>query len=326
MKGKLFLYALLFLGMLITGTARAQILNVANGTDLTIKAGTTFWADSLMLIPSADFVISNNTLSRSSTIIHSSYNNYISRVYQFTNNSNAYNGDIWIYYQDGAELNGIPENMLTLNMHNGTTVWTYAVATFRDGTNNYVRSDGVILGSISELTLAHLSAPLPLGWLSFTASKQYQTGLLKWTNVHEQNISNYEVQHSLNGSNWTLLGTQPAMGNNQYSFIHTTPATGVNYYRILQNDNNGRKSSSDIKTLLFSTRDEPFIITGNPVINNVLTIQVNTVTGLAFYTADGKLLWQEQANPGTKTVDVSRYAKGTYFLKANSTTKKVVIQ
>ncbi|MEK7226422.1 MAG: hypothetical protein AAB221_12190, partial [Bacteroidota bacterium] len=132
MKGKLFLYALQLLGLLITGTARAQILNVANGTDLTIKAGTTFHADGLMLIPSADFVISNNTLSRSATIIHSSYNNYISRVYQFASNTNAYNGDIWIYYQDGAELNGIPENFLTLNMHNGTTIWTYAPATFRD--------------------------------------------------------------------------------------------------------------------------------------------------------------------------------------------------
>lgn len=326
MKGKLFLCAPLLLGLLIAVPARAQIINVANGTDLTIKAGTTFWADSLMLIPSADFVISNNTLSRSATIIHSSYNNYISRVYQFTNNTNAYNGDIWIYYQDGAELNGIPEGFLTLNMHNGTSIWTYAVATFRDGTNNYVRSDGVILGSISELTLAHLSAPLPLGWLSFTATKQYQTGLLKWINVHEQNVKDYEIQHSLNGTNWTALGTQPATGNGSYSFIHTTPAAGINYYRILQNDNNGRKSSSDIKTLLFSTSDEPFVIIGNPVINNVLTVQVNTITGLALFTADGKLLWQEQANPGTKTVDVSRYAKGTYFLKANNTTKKVVIQ
>lgn len=326
MKGKLFLYALQLLGLLITGTARAQILNVATGTDLTIKAGTTFHADGLMLIPSADFVISNNTLTRSATIIHSSYNNYISRVYQFANNTNAYNGDIWIYYQDGAELNGIPENFLTLNMHNGTTIWTYAPATFRDGTNNYVRSDGVILGSISELTLAHLTAPLPLSWLSFTATKQYQTGLLKWTNLYEQNISNYEIQHSLNGTNWTALGTQPATGSINYSFIHTTPATGVNYYRILQNDNSGRKSSSDIKTLLFSTTEEPFVILGNPVINNVLTVQVNTAIGLAFYSADGKLLWQEQANPGTKTVDVSRYAKGTYFLKANNATKKVVIQ
>ncbi|MEI9810394.1 MAG: T9SS type A sorting domain-containing protein [Bacteroidota bacterium] len=47
--------------------------------------------------------------------------------------------------------------------------------------------------------------------------------------------------------------------------------------------------------------------------NNVLTIQVNTVTGIALYTADGKLMWQEQINAGTKTIDVNRYAKGTYF-------------
>jgi hypothetical protein len=49
-------------------------------------------------------------------------------------------------------------------------------------------------------------------------------------------------------------------------------------------------------------------------------------TSLAFYTADGKLLWQEQVNAGTKTIDVSRYAKGTYLLKTITTTQKVVIQ
>ena len=39
-----------------------------------------------------------------------------------------------------------------------------------------------------------------------------------------------------------------------------------------------------------------------------------------------ELLWQEQVNAGTKIIDVSRYAKGTYFLKTNTTTQKVVIQ
>jgi hypothetical protein len=321
--------SLLFAVLLFTGIAQAQILNVAAGTNLTIQAGTTFRTDSLTLIPSADFIISNNTLSKSTTIIHFSFNPYISHVYHFANNTNAYTGAVQINYDD-AELNGIPENLLTLNIHNGTTAWIYYPASFRDPINNYVLSNGVIINGINELTLAHLDTPLPLDWLSFTATKQTKNALLQWSTAHEQNTRNYTVQHSANGINWGGIGIQPATGNNNsisnYSYVHTTPVTGINYYRILQTEINNRNSYSIIRTLKFTNDDEPFIIIGNPVTNGILTIQVNTPTGLAFYTADGKLLWQEQVSAGTKFIDVSRFAKGTYFLKANNASQKVVIQ
>ena len=108
--------------------------------------------------------------------------------------------------------------------------------------------------------------------------------------------------------------------------MHTTPVTGINYYRILQNDMNNRSSYSNIRTLVFTDKDESLIIVGNPVTNGVMTVQANISVTLAFFTADGKLLWQETINAGTKYIDVSRYAKGTYFLKANNTSQKVLIQ
>jgi len=320
----LFIYALLF-----TGSSQAQILTVSAGTDLKILGGTVFKADGLTLIPSADFIISNNTLSKANTIIHSSANPYISRVYRFANNTNPYTGSVQINYTDGAELNGIPENQLTLNVHNGTA-WIFYPATTRDGTNNFVLTNGVSSSALNELTLAHLSTPLPLAWLSFTATKQHQTALLKWATTQEQNTRNFSVQHSANGINWSSIGILQAAGNSNitsnYSYIHTTPLTGINYYRIMQTDMDSRNSYSVIRTLKFTTDDAPFIIIGNPVTNDVLTVQVNISTSLAFYTADGKLLWQKFVNAGTKTFDMSRYAKGTYFLRADFISEKVVIQ
>ena len=319
----------LFTGLLLTGNAQTQVLKVSAGTDLTILNGTIFQIDSLTLIPSADFTISDNTLSRSTTLIHTSSNPYISRVYQFANNTNPYSGSVQINYLD-TELNGIPENLLTLNIHNGTTSWIYYPASNRDAINNFVLTNGVIINSMSELTLAHLSTPLPLVWLSFTATKQNKKALLKWATAQEQNTRNFEVQHSSNGINWGGIATRPAAGNSNtnsnYRYIHTTPVTGINYYRILQNDINNRNSYSDIRTLKFTADDEPFIILGNPVTNDVLTVQVNMATGLAFYTADGKLLWQEAVSAGTRYIDVSRYVKGVYFLKANLASQKVMIQ
>jgi hypothetical protein len=236
---------------------------------------------------------------------------------------------VQINYNDGAELNGIPEAQLTLNIHNGTT-WTPYPATTRDGTNNFVLTNGVISTGLNELTLANSLTPLPLAWLSFTATKQNQTALLKWATAQEQNTRDFRVQHSANGINWSGIGLLPATGisnsTSNYNYVHSNPITGINYYRILQTDMDNRNSYSAIRTLKFTKTDEPFTIIGNPVTNDVLTVQVNVSINLSLYTADGKLLWQEQVSAGTKTIDVSRYAKGNYLLKANNTAQKVVIQ
>lgn len=320
---------LLAITFLFTGITQAQLLTVASGTNLTIVNGTPFKVENLTLTPAADFIISNNTLSKSTTAMHFTANPYISRVYQFTNSTNSFTGSVQINYTDGAELNGIAENQLALNIHNGAS-WLSYTASARDATNNYVLSNGVASAGLNELTLASALLPLPLVWLSFTATKQNQTALLKWATAQEQNTRNFTVQYSANGINWAGIGLLPATGSSNsasnYNYIHSNPVTGINYYRILQTDADNRSSYSSIRTLKFTKTDKPFIITGNPVTNGVLTVQVNTSLYLALYTDEGKLLWQQRVNTGIKTIDVSRYAKGAYFLKTNTTTQKVVIQ
>ena len=320
---------LLCLAALFLCNAHAQ-LRIDGSSSLTIENGTQIHADGLTLIPSADFILSNVVLSRSATTIHPPGNIHISRVYQFSNTSNAFSGSIQINYTDGAELNGLAEADLTLNIHNGTN-WSAYPASTRDAINNYVLTDGLSNITLNELTLASQFGPLPLTWLSFTATAQNNgQSLLQWTTAQEQNTKDFYIQHSADGINWVTIGSLPAAGNSNstsyYNYVHANPVKGLNYYRIKQTDVDSHYSYSPIRTLLFTMALPPFIILGNPVTNNVLTLQVNMATSLAFYTADGKLLWQEQVNAGTKTIDVSRYPKGTYLLKTITTTQKVVIQ
>ncbi|TMI91810.1 MAG: T9SS type A sorting domain-containing protein [Bacteroidetes bacterium] len=321
---------MLCLASLFLCNAHAQLLTVDPGASLTIQNGTQVHADGLTLIPSADLILSNVILSRSGTVIHTQVNPYISRVYQFSNTTNAFSGSIQINYNDGAELNGIAEADLTLNIHNGTNWAAYPAGT-RDANNNFVLTNGLSGITLNELTLASQFAPLPLTWLSFTAKAQNNSqSLLQWTTTQEQNTKDFYIQHSADGVNWLTLGSIPAAGNSNsttyYNYIHTNPVKGLNYYRIKQTDVDSRYSYSPVRMLSFTKTLHPFAILGNPVINDILTLQVNMPTSLAFYTADGKLLWQQQVNAGTKTIDVSRYAKGIYFLKAITTTQKVVIQ
>ena len=322
---------ILCLAALFFCNAHAQ-LTVDPGASLTIQNGTQVHGDGLTLIPSADFILSNIVLSRSATAVHppGNGNTYISRVYQFSNTSNAFSGSIQINYTDGAELNGIPETALTLNIHNGT-YWAAYPASTRDLGANYVLTTGLSGITLNELTLASQFAPLPLTWLSFTAKAQNNSqSLLQWATAQEQNTKDFYIQHSADGINWVTIGSLPAAGNSNstsyYNYVHTNPVKGLNYYRIKQTDVDSRFSYSPIRMLSFTRTLQPITIMGNPVANNVLTLQVNMATSLAFYTADGKLLWQEQVKADTKTIDVSRYAKGTYLLKTISTTQKVVIQ
>jgi len=320
--------SLLCLASLFLCSAHAQ-LTVDPGASLTIQNGTQVHGDGLTLIPSADFILSNVVLSRSAIAVHTPNNTYISRVYQFSNTTNAFSGSIQINYTD-AELNGLAEANLTLNIHNGTN-WAAYPASFRDPIENFVLTNGLSGITLNELTLASQFAPLPLTWLSFTAKAQNNSqSLLQWATAQEQNTKDFYIQHSADGINWVIIGSLPAAGNSNstsyYNYVHTNPVKGLNYYRIKQTDVDSRYSYSPVRMLSFTRALQPFIILGNPVTNNVLTLQVNMATSLAFYTADGKLLWREQVNAGTKTIDVSRYAKGTYLLKTITTTHKVVIQ
>lgn len=318
-----------FFCLLFTTMIQAQLIKVAPGTDLTILSGTIFKADSFLLTPSANFTLTDNSLTKSATISHASLNPYISPVYQFTNSTNPYSGSLQIYYTDGAQLNGIPESSLSLNVHTGTSWIGYPVAT-RDATNNFILTTGLSAINLNEFTLADMLTPLPLIWKSFTATRQNQTAVLQWTTRQEQNTRNFAVQHSSNNTNWSDISILPAAGNSNiagnYSYVHTNPVTGINYYRILQSDMDNRHSYSAIRILVFTTAGEPFIVTGNPVTNKIITVQVNRASLLGLYNSDGKLMWQEQVNAGTKYIDVSRYAKGTYLLRTNSTVQKVVIQ
>jgi hypothetical protein len=80
---------MLCLAALFLCNAHAQ-LRIDGSSSLTIENGTQIHADGLTLIPSADFSMSNVTVSRSATVIHTQVNPYISRVYEFITTSDVF--------------------------------------------------------------------------------------------------------------------------------------------------------------------------------------------------------------------------------------------
>jgi hypothetical protein len=157
MKQLIFIISIWFAASLASGL-QAQIITVSPGSDLTIKQGTIFSADSLILTPSADFTLSNLSLNKNASVINPLPKPYIARVYQFTNTTNPFSGAVQINYRD-EELNGINESGLALNIFNGTA-WNAYTATSRDAASNFVLTSGLNAVAFNELTLGTCPPPV----------------------------------------------------------------------------------------------------------------------------------------------------------------------
>jgi hypothetical protein len=331
---KKLLFSILFFSAL-SNCLQAQIITVSPGTNLTIKSGTVFFADNIIFTPSADFTLSNISLSRNLVATHSVLNPYIARVYQFSGNTNPFSGSVQINYQDGAELNGLSENTLQLNVNDGTN-WQVFSAAANDVVNNFVLTTSLSNNYLNELTLAASGFPLPLQWRSFTAAKQEENVLLDWSTFSEQNTKYFTIQTSTNSTAWKTLGTVAAAGNSssarEYSFLHLTPVAGYNYYRIVETDMDGRQNYSVVRNIFFQLPPFRVELLGNPVTDGILQVKIDMANPnacppmLKLYTADGKLLGVKQAGGGINTLNVNSYPKGTYLLQVNEKAIKFLIQ
>lgn len=201
------------------------------------------------------------------------------------------------------------------------------------GNKNATLSNFVMTGSASNFRQQSSGLiTLPVNWLSFTARAQSQDVLLQWSTAQEQDSKEFVAEHSADGVNWTDLGSVDGAGNSNtvknYTYRHTTPLSGRNYYRIRQTDFNNVSTYSAVRTVIMTASIKPVKILSNPVVNNVLQLQVNTSTiqQLSLYTADGRLLWSRQLAGGTHSIDVSALHSGVYMLKTGTQSERLLVR
>jgi len=199
------------------------------------------------------------------------------------------------------------------------------------GNNNGTLSNFGFSGGVSNFVSQYAGLfALPVSWLSFTAQKQEGKVLLNWSTASEQNARSFIVQHSIDASSWSNTGTVAAAGNSaavqQYSFIHSNPVIGINYYRILQEDMDGKIAYSKVISLQYTSRLRQIIVYPNPVKDGLLHLQLQQAATVFIYKNTGELVMSMQLPAGTQQLDMGRFAKGVYQLKAGSETTQVVLQ
>lgn len=185
-------------------------------------------------------------------------------------------------------------------------------------------------GSFSPFSVMDGGSTLPVSWLGFTAQKQNNTSLLKWSTATEQNSDKFIVQHSSNGASWNVIGIKAAAGNSssikEYSFVHTSPVAGMNYYRLVQSDKDGKESYSHVISVNFDMAAKQVMIYPNPVTNGHLNIRLTQPANIRVFNNTGLLVMQEQMTAGEHPLNVSHLAKGIYNIKTEKETTTFVIQ
>ena len=128
-------------------------------------------------------------------------------------------------------------------------------------------------------TINASNSPLPVELITFEANAQNNKVLLNWRTATELNNDYFEIQHSIDNTNWKVLGNMAGNGTtnivHDYSYTHQKPNNGINYYRLKQIDFDGKFSFSNIVTANIANSDDIKIFP-NPTNGLVNIINIGT--------------------------------------------------
>jgi hypothetical protein len=151
------------------------------------------------------------------------------------------------------------------------------------------------------------------------ALQNNKTALVSWSASDEMEISDFEVERSTDGSNFSTIGTVQANAiQSNYSLIDPNPAHGVNYYRLLIQNTDGTFTYSSIKTvdLSFAASITVYPVPATTTVNVSLG-NAGTGTSVRLISQTGQLLQSATTSGGSQVVsmDISRYPAGAYFVQ-----------
>ncbi len=174
---------------------------------------------------------------------------------------------------------------------------------------------------------------LPLQLVSFTSTKTNNGNLLQWKTSSEINTKTFEIERQLSvvGGQWSVVGSQAAVGNgsNNYSYTDVDKLSGTVYYRLKMIDNDGRFTYSNIiKLSLNPPSGGRGAVYPNPI-TTTATLEIGDRkllnTQASIIDANGKNIKTIFIQNNFEIIDVSTLGAGVYILKlANGETLKMI--
>lgn len=300
-------------GLLCAISVAAQPALTLNGTtSLTILAGTPVSMNGLVLTPAAGFSINApNALNKNTTLNNGAMDGiYLSRVYKWDHTLSAFNGTVGFYYAD-AELNGLSEPALVLQVHTGIKWRAFTTGLSRNTGSNLVNTL-VNNYALNELTLTDALTVLPLEWSTVRAFRRDGKAIVQWSAYGAEPGDHFIVERSSSGTDWLPVGEPVSAiiipGHHTYSIADDQVPDAQTFYRIKLMYGNGNTGSMRM-AMVPAIKDGQVTVYPNPV-KDRLTLQ-SSVAGISViqvYDATGKLVHSAASG------NVSFYSFGTSLL------------
>jgi hypothetical protein len=165
---------------------------------------------------------------------------------------------------------------------------------------------------------------LPVTMLNFDARRAGKVNNLTWTTTQEINSQKFEVERSIDGTNFSSIGTVNAAGNTttntSYRFVDNKPVKGTNFYRLRSIDNDNAYKFSNIKSVKNLGTPE-LAINPNPVAEIMkialeaeyaekASIVITDLSGRRVHTSAAQVF----AGANQINIPVQQLSKGTYLV------------
>ena len=170
---------------------------------------------------------------------------------------------------------------------------------------------------------------LPVTFRSIKAVQKASDNQVDWSVAEESSTAKYQVEHSVNGTNFTVAGQVNARGiagNQNYQWLHIQPVSGNNFYRVKAINADGRFVLSNIvqvKNGNLSPAEPSVKIISNPVTNGQLHILLSNFNKgqypVQLVNQQGQVVYSQyiyhQGGTYSQIITLSsRFTTGIYYL------------
>jgi hypothetical protein len=179
---------------------------------------------------------------------------------------------------------------------------------------------------------------LPLSVTAVKAYQQQRSITVEWNVTNQQAVYEYQVERSMDGRNFSRIGTRPASTATNaasYNWIDENAVQGNNYYRIKCMNNNGSFIHTAIVQVWLGTAAPAVAVSPNPVEGAVMNLQfVNQPAGkyqVKLLSNAGQVLYRvtvtHTGGSASQTLSLpSHISNGTYQLEVMASGKSRKVQ
>lgn len=169
--------------------------------------------------------------------------------------------------------------------------------------------------------VTYVNGPLPVTLTAFTVAKEGTTAHLNWSTTQETNSDYFEIQRSLTGKDWNVLGKVSSHGESavelKYNFTDVSPVSGSeNLYRLKMVDKDATFAYSRIQSLKFDGQTGPAVsIYPNPSSDRVFVqdMDLAQVKQVSIMDMNGRAVFSSNA-VNSNGINVSKFNSGTYIV------------